>query len=358
MIDKIMNSFSLNQQLDNNIDQTNWKNFKIGDVFPKVRVKKYSTTPFSNGKIPFISAQTENNGIRKYVDEPSIPGNCITVTTNGIYAFTPFYQKDNIAISSDVEVLYNENLNENIGLFIVSILYLEKQKWDYLLKPKKDAVFDTIIKLPSKNGQPDWDFMDKFISQILKMLNLDKVKKLTKNLQNIILNNHFVANDNWDEFYLNSEIKNGLFDLEIAKSTDQFLYKFGREGINYISRTTVNNGRIGRTVDYNADNVNKGKCISIAMVGQYLGTAFWQDEDFLSSQNMLLLRSKNLTKKIAFFIIPILEKEIKGTFVSHVNTFNKKNAEVLKIKLPSKNGKPDYEHMVDWINAIYYKINE
>lgn len=160
------------------------------------------------------------------------------------------------------------------------------------------------------------------------------------------------------EFYLNSEHKNGLFDLEITKSTDQFLYDFGSEGINYISRTTVNNDRIGQTKNYNADDVSEGKCISIAMVGQYLGTAFWQEEDFLSSQNMLLLRKGELTKEIAFFIMPILEKEIKGTFVSQVNTFNKKDGEVRKIKLPSKNGKPDYDYMAKYIKSIYSSINQ
>ena len=176
---KTENSFKYNEQLDT----ANWKDFYVGKLFPKIRVKKYSSVPDSFGTHKFISSTSGNNGVASLVRESTIPGNCITVSTNGD-CFDAFYQKDPIVISSDVEVLYSDFLNPKIGLFICTILKLEKYKWSYGRKPKDDKVFRTIIKLPillddnglpiidsnktySKEGYiPDFKYMENYITNL------------------------------------------------------------------------------------------------------------------------------------------------------------------------------------------------
>ena len=178
-IPKSKNKFKYNNMLDT----TDWINFEVGKLFEKVKVKKHSSTPEINGANPFISSTSLNNGVSTYVADETIPGNCITVSTNGD-CFDAFYQEEPIVISSDVEVLYSDFLNKKIAMFICTILEMEKYKWSYGRKPKGDKVFKTIIKLPAKKDKeqkyiidyekvysdegyiPDFEYMEKFINSI------------------------------------------------------------------------------------------------------------------------------------------------------------------------------------------------
>lgn len=176
---KTKNDFKYNIHLNT----TKWKNFEVGKLFPKVKVKKLSSVPESYGMCKFISSTSSNNGVASMVSEKTIKGNCITVSTNGD-CFDAFYQEDPIVISSDVEVLYSDFLNQKIGIFICTILKLEKYKWSYGRKPKDDKVFNTIIKLPVLQNElgvpvidnnkkysdegfiPDFKYMEKYISEL------------------------------------------------------------------------------------------------------------------------------------------------------------------------------------------------
>ena len=178
-IPKSKNKFEYDMQ----IDTTDWIDFEVGKLFEKIKVKKHSSTPEINGASPFISSTSLNNGVSTYVAEETIPGNCITVSTNGD-CFDAFYQEDPIVISSDVEVLYSDFLNKKIALFICTILEMEKYKWSYGRKPKGYKVFTTVIKLPAKKGKdqkyiidcekiyseegfiPDFEYMENFINSI------------------------------------------------------------------------------------------------------------------------------------------------------------------------------------------------
>lgn len=149
------------------LNVNNWEEFRVGDIFRKSRIKKFSSTPEIEGDIPFISSTSVNNGVSTKVNERPIPGNCITVSTNGD-CFDAFYQKDPIAVSSDVEVLYSEDLNEINAMFFCTLLRQEKFKYSYGRKPKKDKVFDTIIKLPilrDDKGKPIIDKDNKYSSK-------------------------------------------------------------------------------------------------------------------------------------------------------------------------------------------------
>ena len=164
------------------IATNNWKYFKVGDIFPKKRFQKLSSTPEEEGTIPFVSSSSMNNGVSYYCNEVPIQGNCITVSTNGD-CFDAFYQPNPVVISTDVDVLVNDNLNEYNAMFICTILRMEKFKWDYGRKPKNDKVFKTIIKLPVKSEhdtEPDWDYMTDFIKKMwISNLKDNRNKKIT-----------------------------------------------------------------------------------------------------------------------------------------------------------------------------------
>lgn len=148
-----------------NLDISKWKEFKVGDLFPKVKVQHFQKVPETEGTIPFVSSASENNGISSMVNKNPIKGNCITVSTNG-NCFDCFYQPNDFCISNDAEVLYNDNLNQYNGLFICSVLKQEQIKYSYGRKPKNDKVYETMILLPAKNDEPDWKFMENYIKSL------------------------------------------------------------------------------------------------------------------------------------------------------------------------------------------------
>lgn len=165
------------------LDFNNWKSFEVGKIFKKVNVSKHSSIPDTAGDVTFISSTGLNNGVSGYVNGKSIDGNCITVSTNG-GCFDSFYHSERIAVSTDVEVLYNGVLNPKIALFICTVLKMEKYKWSYGRKPKSNKVFKTKILLPvkcDKKGNkiidmekkysnegyiPDFEFMEKYMDSL------------------------------------------------------------------------------------------------------------------------------------------------------------------------------------------------
>lgn len=148
------------------LNVSNWKEFRVGDIFPKKNLKHFSAIPEVEGDVPFISSTSTNNGIAAYVDEDGIKGGCITVSTNGD-CFDCFYQPESIVLSNDAEVLYNDNLNELNAMFIITVMKLEKNKYGYGRKPKNGKVYETFIKLPvGKNDEPDWQFMEDYIKAL------------------------------------------------------------------------------------------------------------------------------------------------------------------------------------------------
>ena len=161
-----LNPFQTNNSVKfDNVDTSLWKTFRLDMIFTKKKIKKFSKTPETIGNIPFVTSQSLNNGVKCYVDEEPLDGNCITISTNGS-GFDPFYHTKPIVVSNDVEVLYSNNLDIYIGIFLVTILRLEKFRWVYGRKPKNNKVFETKIKLPEREGKPDWEYMREFVKKL------------------------------------------------------------------------------------------------------------------------------------------------------------------------------------------------
>ena len=148
------------------LEDRKWKEYKVGEIFENIAVRKNSKVPDCEGMIPFVSSTSLNNGVNNFCDVLPVIENAITVSTNGA-CFDCFYHDYPIAVSNDVEVLWSNKLNKFVGLFICTILKQEKIKWSYGRKPKNNKVFETIISLPSNSlGEPDWQFMEDYIKEI------------------------------------------------------------------------------------------------------------------------------------------------------------------------------------------------
>lgn len=90
------------------------------------------------------------------------------------------------------------------------------------------------------------------------------------------------------------------------------------------------------------------------MVGTY--KAFWQEESFAASQNILTMRSPYLTRYTALFICNCIGKAIEGKY-SYGNNIKAGTFGNTSIFLPmNEQGKPDYDFMERYVKKLPFSF--
>lgn len=332
------------------INPENWKYFKVSDIFFTKEIKKYSSIPEANGSIPFVSSTSLNNGVNEYVDAVPVPGNCITVSTNGA-CFDAFYHDSEICVSTDVEVLYSSRLNEYNGIFIATVLAQEQYRWSFGRKPKNNKVLDTKIKLPvNKTGELDWDYMELYIKEIAtKKRDFGTLRGLLKT-QNAKRDSAIFFNK-WKKFNLSE-----LYDICYGNKFDKNKMTTNDPTINFVSRTGDNNG-----VDCKVDLVEgvtpfAAGCLTVALGGS-IGSCFVQKENFYTGQNLAVLKPKydKMNVFVNLFISTIIKKECDQKFQAFGRELNKHICNNFFLELPvDDDGRPDWNYMRNIMSELPY----
>ena len=124
----------------------------------------------TSNEIRYITRTAENNGCELLVNKNSVDynsieqGNAITI---GDTTATCFYQENEFITGDHMVVVRAPWLNKYTGLFIVALLNTEQYKYSYGRAFLMDRIKDTIIKLPvDSKGNPDWRFMEKYITAL------------------------------------------------------------------------------------------------------------------------------------------------------------------------------------------------
>lgn len=147
-----------------------WKPFKIKDLFVLQTGKAHSDMLDEGNDIPYIGAKKSDNGVMyhcAYNPELAQKGNCIIFICNGqgSVGYANYMNKSFIG-TTDIVAGYNEHLNQHNGLFIATVLCLERPKYSFGRK-WKTHLSDTEINLPvSKNGEPDWLYMENYMKAL------------------------------------------------------------------------------------------------------------------------------------------------------------------------------------------------
>ena len=165
-----------------------WKWFRYDQIF---NIKKgfYNKKPEESGlgTIPFIGATDSNNGItsmytlqeiesasktgkdpNQKINDKIFKGNCITVSNNGSIGYA-FYQEKDFTCSHDVNPLYLKDhaMTKYIAIFLCTLIELEQYRWAYGRKWRPKRMPYSLIKLPvTKDGIPDWHFMETYIKYL------------------------------------------------------------------------------------------------------------------------------------------------------------------------------------------------
>lgn len=320
-----------------------WKEFKISDVFVKKHTKHYITIPEKQGDIAVVTCQSVNNGVAKYceVEPETIFENAITVSTNGI-CFDCFFHDYKFTICRDVEVLFSPFLNVKNALFIIAVLKKQQKKYSYGNKPRNNIVWNTKIKLPvDTNGNPDWEFMEKYIQKILEQ----EILKL--NIQTDFEKKPLEISK-WRKFKIGEffNIKRG--ERVVINELDTS-FKNNVNWYNLVTSSIFNNAVVGYHNQFNTP------APSIVIATQANGGfSSYQDEKcwVLDTATSLTPKYDFLNKYVGLFLVAIFKKNmVKFTYG---NGAQPKIIEKLVIKLPvNNNGNPDWDFMENYTKVLW-----
>ena len=324
------------------IDTSKWNSFKIGDLFLIKKGKRLTKEVQVSGKTPYIGAVDSNNGLTNYIEQSPIhEGNTISLSYNGSVG-EAFYQAHPFWATDDVNVLYPKfNLTRNIALFICPILRLEKYRFAYGRKWTLEKMNESIIRLPTKNGNPDWQFMEEYIEKIYNKFEKRTITKIKTKPDSLDISD-------WKQF----KIKD-LFDVSLSKG-DLKLDSCVSGDIPLISSGETNNGCVG-FIDSEGDGkavIFKSNKITVDM----FCNAFYQSTPFfaVSHGRVNILTPKFLMNKyIGLFIATLINKE-KFRFTYGRAVYSNVISE-LTIALPTvSQGNPDWQFMENYIKSLPY----
>ena len=163
---------TINKPNNISLNTLNWKYFKIGDYFDvSLSSGDLKINDCAEGKIPLISSDSSNNGYIGYIDQEGdglaeiFSGNKITVD---MFCNAFYQEKDFYSVSHGrVNILTPRfEMDKNIALFIVTIINKEQFKYSYGRAVYSSEICNMLIKLPSINNRPDWDYMKNYISNL------------------------------------------------------------------------------------------------------------------------------------------------------------------------------------------------
>lgn len=159
------------KQLPFPIYNDNWQWFKVLNLFDIQGTKKQlPTDETKSGPYPHVSSKATNNGVMEHYDYFTEKGGVLTVESscNGIvHIKSKIFQR--MAIST--KLIPKFKMDDFIALFLVTVINLDREYYNYGRKCSMDKLRKRLIKLPvqkkidsdhiySAEGYiPDWEYM-------------------------------------------------------------------------------------------------------------------------------------------------------------------------------------------------------
>jgi len=349
------------------IDTSNWKSFPLtgkGGLFEieSCKCSNAGELLVDGNDIEYIGAKKNDNGFMRFVknDESLVSkGNCIIFICDGqgSVGYANYIDHDFIG-STTLSVGYNSKLNVKSGLFIVTILDLERYRYSFGRKYKTN-LSKVSIKLPTTpNGTPDWDFMEEYIDN----LGFEPIKT-----NNAITNSIELNSIDWKEFYLHK-----VFNITMGNGIDANKTTDFNPTFNYVSRDSNGNGVVGVIDEIDGETPFPAGAMSVALGGSFLGSCFIQKKSFYTAQNVAVLQDKiPLSNYAKLFISSLIRNECKIKYLAFGRELNSHIRKDFTIKLPIQLDEkgfivdktkrfsevgyiPDWQFMENYIKSLPY----
>lgn len=332
-----------------------WGEYRLGDLFDINPTKWYRLSNdeiiSEEGIVPLISNSSSNNGVMGFSELPANnKGNSITCSDTTLGADTMFYQECDFIGYSHIQHLVPkfQHFNKSIAYMIITACKVATSKlYDYGNKYNRTEMNNTVIQLPTKNNEIDFDFMESFVAE----LEAQRVAELEAYLKVTGLNDYELTEE---ENICLKEFKNldwGIFNLEdlFGKSTrGKRLKSLDRipGDLPFVTAGEADEGissYIGNDIHVFSYNT-----ITIDM----FGSAKYRNYKYGADDHIAVVHTEFLHKYASIFITSSIHKSSHNGQFNYSKNFYAKDADALNIMLPIKNNNPDYNFMKTFISAV------
>lgn len=339
------------------IDTSEWKEFRVGDLFDIHPTKAYKCTNaelLDGGDTNVVVNSAYDNGIGgTSTFSPTENGNMITFSDT-VDANTIFYQKSPFVGYPHVQGLYPVGKYQNAwtqgSLQYFVTVFRERALavgFDYGNKFRRDIAANLFVKLPTTpDGAPDWIYMESYManleSKVAESLTLLQAAKDAEKKK--------VDTREWREFRVGE-----LFDAALSK--DDIQPKVIVEGNTpLVSSGKENNGIIALI-----DNKNARLWEANTLTVDMFGKVFYQEQPYYAVSHgrvNILMPRMPMTKHCMQFIGCAIERVTTDKYAfSEMCTGTKLLKDV--ILLPKdKTGQPDWAYMEEYMRKMEERVKK
>ena len=344
------------------LSNVEWGEFLLKDLFEKLNLKfkrkkfdkrfDISQEPTEEFSLPLVNAKDGNNGIMYYGREKDweFAEMTIDIVNDGAVSTANVYTQP-----QKTGVLYNAYLIKPkfkstvhlLNFFATSIFKSIKHKFSYEYKASWDRVSQEKIFLPTKDGEIDFEFMEKFITE----LEAERIAELEA----------YLSAAGLKDFVLTEEEKFALENLN-SRSWQKFLLKdlFGEstrgkrlksddriEGnLPFVTAGETDEG-ISAYIE-NEVKIFSKNTITIDM----FGSAKYRNYNYGADDHIAVVHTEKISKFASIFVTAAIHKSSHNGQFHYGRNFYAKDADSLEICLPTKDGEIDYEFMEKFITAV------
>lgn len=336
-----MNKLSLNS--------VEWKEFIIGDIFDTdIRGKRLKAADRESGNIPLITAGENNNGISSFINNPNHKEYSSAITLD-MFA-NVFYQPSIFKCDDNITILKNAKMNKYSAMFIISQLKKLKVKYSYGNQVRPNRLSRDKILLPiDEKGEPNWEFMENYIKQIMNRQKSQIINYYKSQLSDIAygrggdLQNSDIE---WRSFRLGKlfNFKKGINKKILL---DENIY-----GVPYIGAKYNNNGIVG--FSSNNEYAFKGNSMIFIMTGEgSVGKALYKFENYIPSMNVYVGYNQYLNRYIGQYLTTMINKQSSKYNYGHVRNLSRLTNEKILLPIDEK-GEPNWKYMENYVKQKLY----
>lgn len=344
--------------------QVEWGEYKLENLFTVQTVKSIDEGKLNlvdqkqDGLIEFVGRTRVENGIKGYIEKLDLktnPKNVISVTQIGTIVAQlrkeEWYASQNIFSLTPKEEY--KNLISLYGVASVDTALRATFSDGYANYPTLEKLKSLKIKLPAKNGEIDFAFMESFIAE----LEAERIAELEAYLIASGLKNYVLTKDEQKvlvEFENQEFLPFNVIDVFDVKNTGNILSRdiIENSGETPYLGASADNNSISSYISYDEKLLDKGDCVFIG--GKTFVVSYQKHDFFSNDSHNLVLYFKDIEKRTRskyLYLAACVNKSLKHKYSWGDSVSNKKIQKDV-VTLPTRSDQPDYTKMETFISAI------
>ena len=165
-----------------------WNHCSLPDIFNSIkRGKRHKKGDHTQGSVPYVSSTESNNGVDSFIEAKKGTRsfeNCISLANSGSVG-AAFYEPFEFVASDHVTSLQKVDASPSEYLFLATSIMKQRKNFDFNREINESRVNKMQVMLPvSENGEPDYAFMENYVSEMRGGLSCVIKPSSKPNLQN------------------------------------------------------------------------------------------------------------------------------------------------------------------------------